>query len=136
MLKVFCDGGSRNNPGHAAFGFVVKENGQVIKEAGGYIGIATNNFAEYTALIEALKWLKDNFAGNKLEVFMDSQLAVSQLSGIFKVKNATIRELIFKVRELESQFRTVSYNHIRRELNTEADRLVNEVLDAQLGFRL
>ena len=129
MIKVFCDGGSRGNPGHAAFGFVVKDNDQIIKEGYGYIGIATNNIAEYTALIKALEYLATNFTQKSLEIFMDSQLVVSQLSGLYKVKNATIRELLFKVRQLEGQFTTIAYHHIPREQNKHADKLVNIALD-------
>lgn len=129
MIKVFCDGGSRGNPGHAAYGFVVVDNGRIVKEGYGYIGIATNNVAEYTALIKALQWLTKNFAKADLEIFMDSQLAVSQLSGLYKVKNATIRELLFKIRELESEFSKIVFRHIPREQNKHADRLVNIALD-------
>src|SRR3989344_557733 len=129
MIKVFCDGGSRGNPGHAAYGYVVVANGRIVKEDYGYIGIATNNVAEYTALIKALAWLAKNFAKANLEVFMDSQLAVSQLSGLYKVKNATIRELLFKIRELESEFSKIVFRHIPREQNKLADKLVNIALD-------
>ncbi|OGD97149.1 hypothetical protein A3A49_00960 [Candidatus Curtissbacteria bacterium RIFCSPLOWO2_01_FULL_38_11b] len=133
MLEVYCDGGARGNPGPAAYGFVVKDKGQIIKEGAGFMGIATNNIAEYTAIVEALKWLATNFNNQNLMFFVDSQLAASQLNGIFKVKNAKIRELLFKIRELENQFRQVFYKHIPREQNKEADRLVNEVLDKQVS---
>ena len=136
MLSVFCDGGSRGNPGHSAFGFVVKKDGVTIKEGKNYIGIATNNFAEYTAIVEALRWLSENHKGESLKVFLDSQLAASQLSGIYKVKNANIRELLFSVRQLESNFGNVSYTHVPRAENKEADRLVNEALDEKLEIRL
>jgi len=131
MIQVFCDGGSRNNPGHAAYGYVVRQNGKVIKQSGAYIGIATNNFAEYTALIKALEWLSLNKPGSELIVNLDSLLAVSQLNGIYKVKNATIRELIVKVRELEGEFTKIVYRHIPRGQNWEADQLVNQALDQQ-----
>ena len=133
MLEVYCDGGARGNPGPAAYGFVVKDKGRIIKEGAGFMGIATNNIAEYTAIVEALKWLATNFNNQNLMFFVDSQLAASQLNGIFKVKNAKIRELLFKIRELENQFRQVFYKHIPREQNKEADRLVNEVLDKQVS---
>lgn|SRR3989344_2888256 len=129
MITVFCDGGSRGNPGKSAFGFVVKNNGQIIKEEAGYIGIATNNFAEYTALIRALEWLSYHKKGEQLQINMDSQLVVSQLNGLYKVKNATIRELLFKVKELEGSFAKVIYRHIPREENAHADKLLNETLD-------
>lgn len=132
MLNVFCDGGSRGNPGPAAYGFVIKDNGQVIKREGRTLGVATNNFAEYTALIRALTWLAQNCKGQNLEVKMDSKLVVSQLSGIYKVKDAKIRNLVFEVRTLENQFGQIKYNHIPREQNQEADKLVNQALDSQI----
>ncbi|OGE10505.1 hypothetical protein A3A60_03105 [Candidatus Curtissbacteria bacterium RIFCSPLOWO2_01_FULL_42_26] len=135
MLTVFCDGGSRGNPGKSAFGFVVLNNGQIIKEGAGAIGHATNNFAEYTALIKALEWLGKNRNGEELEINMDSKLVVSQVSGLFKVKNATIRGLLFKIRELEGSFVRINYKYIPREQNTDADKLVNKVLD-ELEFRI
>lgn len=131
MFEVFTDGGSRGNPGKAAFGFVVKKNSQTIKEGRGFIGIATNNFAEYTALYQALKWLSKNSEGVAVKVFSDSQLVVAQLNGVFKVKNATIRDLLFKVRELESHFPQITYMHIPRQQNSQADKLVNIALDEQ-----
>ncbi len=129
MLKIFCDGGARGNPGPAAFGFVVKKENQTIKEGSGYIGNCTNNIAEYTAIIKALNWLKENHKGKDLQFFLDSQLAASQLSGIYRVKNANIRNHLVKIRQLENEFGQISYNHISREENKEADRLVNEALD-------
>lgn len=131
MLNIFCDGGARGNPGPAAYGFVVLENGKVLHEEGEYIGIATNNFAEYTAVIAALKWLTRSYKGEDLNFFLDSQLVVSQLSGLYKVKNAAIRNLVFEVRTLENEFGQIKYNHVKREQNKEADRLVNLALDKQ-----
>lgn len=131
-IDVFCDGGARGNPGPAAWGFVIKKDGITIKEIGGYIGIATNNVAEYTAVVEALTYLKEQFRGSDLQFHVDSQLVASQLSGIFKVKNPTIRELVFKVRTLENDFARITYMHIPREQNTQADRQVNIALDNAL----
>lgn len=129
MINIFCDGGARGNPGPAAYGFVVKKDEKVVHEEGGYIGIATNNFAEYTAVIAALKWLAKLYGGQNLNFFLDSQLVVSQLSGLYKVKNARLRNLVFEVRTLENQFDQIKYNHIRREQNKQADVLVNKALD-------
>lgn len=129
MLNIFCDGGSRGNPGPAAYGFVVKEGGKTIKSQGKTLGIATNNFAEYTAVIKALMWLSDNFEREDLNFFLDSQLAASQLSGIYKVKNAQIRELVLKIKSLETNFGQIKYTHIPREQNSEADAMVNQALD-------
>jgi len=129
MIQISCDGGARGNPGPAAYGFVVKEDGKIVKNGLGCIGIATNNFAEYTAVIEALKWLENNYSEKDLEFYLDSNLVVSQLSGIYKIKNSKIRELIFKIRELETSFGQIRYNHIPREQNKQADHLVNQALD-------
>ena len=130
-INVFCDGGSRGNPGPAAYGFVIKKDGQTIKSQGGFIGIATNNFAEYTAIVEALNCLKAQAPKQDLSFFVDSQLVASQLSGIFKIKNPVIRELVFKIRILENGFGRITYTHIPREQNKEADLQVNIALDAQ-----
>ncbi len=129
-MQINCDGGSRGNPGHAAYGFVVKKDGKTIKEGYGYIGIATNNFAEYTALIKALLWLEINAPGDSLEFNLDSQLVVSQLTGLYKIKNTDIKELVIKVKELEKKFKKINYKHVPREQNKEADALVNKALDA------
>ncbi len=129
MIEIYTDGGSRGNPGPAAYGFIVKSQGQTIHKQNGYIGIATNNTAEYTAVLEALKWLTEKFKNENLKFFMDSQLVVSQMSGLYKVKNNNIRDLLFKIRELESNFTSVSLTHIPREENMEADRQVNLALD-------
>lgn len=132
MITVFADGGSRGNPGPAAYGFVVKDNFKTVHSAGGAIGIATNNVAEYTAIIKALSWLSSKYKNKDIGFFVDSQLVARQLSGLYKVKNANIRELVFKVRQLESEFGQISYSHVPREQNTEADRQVNIALDEQL----
>lgn len=128
-MQINCDGGSRGNPGRAAYGFVIKKDGATVKEGYGYIGIATNNYAEYTALIEAYKWLSKNAPSEYLEFNLDSLLVVSQLTGLYKVKNEDIKNLVFKVKELEGKFKKISYKHIPREQNIEADALVNMALD-------
>jgi len=129
MIQISTDGGARGNPGPAAYGFVVKNNNKLEREGQGYIGIATNNVAEYTAVIEALKWLRIGYKGEDLEFYLDSNLVISQLSGIFKIKNSKIRDLVFQIRELETDFSRIRYNHVPREKNKEADRLVNQALD-------
>lgn len=132
-IEIFCDGGARGNPGPAAFGFVVYRNSQVIQKGSGYIGIATNNFAEYTAIVKALKWLEKNHKGEELKFYLDSQLAASQLSGLYKIKDAKIREFVVEIRMIEPQFKSVSYSHIPREKNKFADQLVNLALDSRYG---
>ena len=130
MIEVYCDGGSRGNPGPAAFGYLVMRERKLIKEGYGYIGIATNNVAEYTAVIEALSWLEKHFPGVDLVISLDSKLAVSQLTGIYKVKDSKIRELVFTIRTLATSFGQIIFRHIPRELNREADKLVNKALDS------
>ena len=132
MIEVFCDGGARGNPGPAAWGFVIKKSGRTIKEDCGYIGIATNNIAEYTALVKALSWLLENFKGHAVRVYLDSKLAVSQLNGEYKVKNANLKKLVGEVKELEEGLASIIYNHIPRDQNKEADRLVNIALNKNL----
>ena len=134
-LCVFADGGAINNPGPAAVGFVVKKKGRTIKKLAKYIGETTNNVAEYTAVIEALKWLKSNInppAGepaSSIQFFLDSKLVVNQLNGLFKIKDWKMRNLAIKVRGLEREAGgNILYCHIPREKNVEADSLVKSVL--------
>lgn len=139
-LTIFTDGGARGNPGPAAVGIVIKSTrGNVIARFGKAIGVSTNNVAEYRAVIEALDWVR-RWEGRRnikgITVCMDSQLAVSQLTGIFKVKNPALRELIVTIRELEQEVGgNVSYLLVRREENRLADLLVNQALD-RLHYRL
>ena len=131
MIEVYTDGGSRGNPGKAAYGFVVYKEGQIIKKGNGYIGIATNNYAEYTALVEAFNWLRQEYeSGISVNFYLDSQLVVNQLNGLYKVKNHEIRGFVLKIRGFEKEFDSVSYKHVPREMNKEADAQVNLALDA------
>jgi len=136
-ITVFTDGGARGNPGPAALGvFIQDENGKELASVGKVIGQATNNVAEYSAIVEGLNWLLEN--KQKLNIqsvsfFMDSQLACSQLNGIYKVKNARIRDFVFEIRQKEAELGVpVTYKHVRREQNTKADFMVNQALDNQL----
>jgi len=128
-LTIFTDGGAINNPGPAAVGVVIKKNGQTIQKISKPIGETTNNVAEYTAVIEALKWLKSSiqYPVSNIQFFLDSKLVVNQLNGIFKIKNYKLRNLAIKIRQLEKEINAVfSYQHIRREKNQEADSLVKK----------
>jgi len=128
-LLLYTDGGARNNPGPAATGFLIKdEEGQVVKKGGTFLGLATNNEAEYRALIEGLQAAK-KLNPNRLDCFLDSSLAVNQLNGVFKIKEARLRELVFEVKTLEKEFPSLRYQYIPREDNKEADALVNQILD-------
>lgn len=129
-LKINCDGGARGNPGLAAAAFVVTGNLQYM--CGKYLGETTNNVAEYQAVILALEWLAKN--PEKADFFLDSNLVVNQLNGLFKVKDSKLRELLVKVRELEAKISTpITYSYVPRERNWEADALVNQTLDEQMG---
>ncbi|QQG43742.1 MAG: ribonuclease HI family protein [Candidatus Daviesbacteria bacterium] len=130
-LTVFTDGASRGNPGLAGFGFVITgENGQVIKKGYGFLGETTNNVAEYTAVLEAFKFIKDNFKDqHQIEVFADSRLIIEQLSGRFKIKSLHLRELFLQIKSLEENLSQVTYTHVRREQNKTADKLANLGID-------
>ena len=135
MIHVFTDGGARGNPGPAGIGvYIIDEEKNVLYAFGKAIGIATNNVAEYKALIAAFSWLVENkliVEGHKeVHFFLDSLLLVSQINGTFKVKNPHLKELLFAVREKEASLSVpMQYTHVPREKNKEADRLVNEALD-------
>ena len=154
---IYCDGGARGNPGPAAYGFVIYDsNGSKKYEEGGAIGITTNNVAEYSAVVAALKYVlsikypfesfdktpfgrtqgkQDKSAqGNKvlsIRFFLDSQLVAEQLSGRWKIKNESLRNFFFTIKDLEQKIGAkFSYFSVPREQNKEADRLVNLALDA------
>lgn len=135
ILTLFTDGGSLNNPGQAAYGYALYLGKKLIFSFSGRIGVATNNVAEYTGLIkglEKIKSLKKNkeFVNlEKIVVKSDSMLMVNQLSGLFKVKDTKIRELVFAVRILENEINLPTiYIHIYREDNIFVDSLVKKAL--------
>ncbi len=127
---LFTDGGSRGNPGPAAYGFVLEaEDGTVLDARGETIGVATNNVAEYSALVAGLERAAE-VGVDELEVVSDSELLVKQMQGEYRVKNAALRELALDADALERKVGRVTYRAVRREQNELADRLVNEALDA------
>ena len=129
--KLFTDGGSRGNPGPAAYGFVLEaEDGTVLDARGEAIGIATNNVAEYSALVAGLERAVEAGVG-ELEVVSDSELLVKQMRGEYRVKNEALRDLSLEATRLARQIGRVSYTAVRREHNELADKLVNEALDSQ-----
>jgi ribonuclease HI len=138
-LIAYIDGGSRGNPGPSAAAFVVTDRtGQVIAEKARFLGRATNNEAEYHALLELLAWLGKNSqlrrtARDAVYVRCDSQLLVQQVTGGWKVKEPRLKELLRQVQELKKRqpFR-LYIRHIVREKNKVADKLVNEAIDGQL----
>jgi ribonuclease H / adenosylcobalamin/alpha-ribazole phosphatase len=128
--RLFTDGGAGDNPGPAAYGYVLEtEDGTVLAAHGEAIGIATNNVAEYSALIAGLEKAAELAVG-EVEVVSDSELMVKQMRGEYKVKNAALRELSIQAAQLARTVGTVRYTAVRREHNELADRLVNEALDA------
>jgi ribonuclease HI len=127
--RLFTDGGSRGNPGPAAYGYVLEaEDGTVLAARGEAIGVATNNVAEYRALLAGLAAAAD-VGVDELEVVSDSELLVKQMRGEYKVKNAALRALWDEAQRSARRLKAVSYAAVRREHNEPADRLVNEALD-------
>jgi ribonuclease HI len=132
-IIIYTDGGSRGNPGEAAYGFVVYKDKKRIYSEGEYLGIQTNNYAEYMAVINAFWWVKKNLGENlQIKLYCDSLLVASQLTGKFKVKHPAIKPLVEKVKGLESYFENVDYFHVLRGNNKEADAMVNKALDERL----
>lgn len=133
MINIFTDGASRGNPGEASIAFCVKdENNKIIYFHGEKIGLATNNIAEYKALILALSWVVKNKEkiDEQIRFFLDSNLVCSQLNGLFKIKNADLRNLYFEIKQKEAEIKkTITYTYIPREKNREADKIANQVLD-------
>jgi ribonuclease HI len=136
-LKLFTDGGSRGNPGHAAYGFVVYDvtsgAGIVLEKCGNYIGETTNNQAEYEGLIAGLKCILEQQPNSEIEICMDSLLVVNQVKGLFKMKNAALAPKLTEVRGLLKNFSKYSINYVPRAQNSVADSLVNAALDNHLG---
>ena len=128
-LTIYTDGGSRGNPGKSGIGAVLKDdNKENIKEVSEYLGIATNNQAEYTAVIRALEEAQ-KLGAQELEFYLDSELIVKQLEGKYKVKNKGLIPLFIKLCKLRDTFKKTSFTHVRRELNKEADALANLAMD-------
>lgn len=128
ILTIFTDGASRGNPGPAAAGAIIYNGQTKGGEYGKYIGVATNNEAEYQAIILALQKAKALKAA-QINFFLDSELAVRQLNHQYKIKDEKIITLFIKIWNLMIDFEKVSFSHIPREKNKEADALVNKVLD-------
>ncbi len=129
-LTVNVDGGARGNPGPAAIGAIVRDGeGEVLAERGERIGRATNNVAEYRALLLGIE-LAAELGAAELELVGDSELIVRQVEGRYKVKDATMKELHGQVKAALAPFESWSIRHVRRESNADADRLVNQALDA------
>lgn len=128
-LIIYTDGGARGNPGPAGIGAVIyNEKKEIIAEISEYIGKSTNNQAEYKALLAAIKKAKE-FKVDEINFFLDSELVVEQMSGNYKVKNKSLQPLFVQIYNESLSYKKVTYKHVRREKNKEADRLANMAMD-------
>ncbi|MDD5605923.1 MAG: ribonuclease HI family protein [Patescibacteria group bacterium] len=128
-IKLYTDGGARGNPGPAATGVVItNEVGEILKTATKFLGTATNNQAEYEALLQGLREAQE-FRATKVQAFLDSELIVKQLKGEYRVKDTTLKVLHGRAQKLISVFTQIEFHHIRRLRNSAADALVNQTLD-------
>jgi ribonuclease HI len=134
-LRIYCDGGARNNPGPAASAFIAMQGGKVVYKESLFLGAKTNNIAEYTAVILALKWIK-NINGkffNEISFFLDSELVVKQLSGRYRVKSKNLLPLVLEIKKLENKIGlSIRYSNIPRSKNAHADALVNKTIDENI----
>jgi ribonuclease HI len=131
-LKLYADGGSRGNPGLSASGYVLLDLAdKIVVENGLFLGVTTNNQAEYTALKIGLEDALQRGV-RQLDVYMDSLLVINQMKGLFKVKNRDLLSIHLSIKELATRFEKISYTHVPRELNKLADGMVNQVLDASI----
>ena len=133
-FTIYADGGARGNPGPAGSGAIVRnESGETVATVSEFLGVATNNVAEYTAVLRAFEtlaaMLEDNARDADLDVRLDSMLVVKQMSGEWRIKNEGLKPLAAGVAELARRFRSVSYTHVYRDQNKDADRLANEAMD-------
>lgn len=130
-VHIYTDGGARGNPGPAAAAAVLKKpNGTILRHVARYLGETTNNQAEYMAILLGLKKAHEIGAKN-VSLFMDSELATRQLKGLYRVKDPDIAKRFLEVKNLLHYFDRVTFTHVRREKNKEADALVNQCLDDQ-----
>jgi len=136
---IYADGGARGNPGPAAGAAVLfsknddGSRGERVGEAARYFNHATNNVAEYTGIIVGLEKAHE-LGYNVVEYFLDSELAVKQQLGIYRVKNPALAKLFLEIHNLKTHFRSVKFTHVRREFNSEADALVNKTIDENLSL--
>ena len=129
MITAYIDGGARGNPGPAGYGVhVVDESGNVLAELYRGIGHSTNNIAEYSGLLAALEWARDH-GHRRLHIKSDSELLVKQISGLYKVKHPGLQPLYGRAKLLMAELGDVTIEHVRRELNKDADRLSNLGMD-------
>lgn len=134
-LVGYCDGGSRGNPGPAASGYVLIDASEsVVAEGGTFLGITTNNIAEYQALYLALEKALE-LGATVVDMRLDSQLVVNQMNGLYKIKSAELMPIYKRIHELVARFDKVTFSHVMREYNTLADGMVNKILDTEAAKR-
>jgi ribonuclease HI len=132
-VTAHCDGGARGNPGPAGYGAVVEdESGRVLARLSEFLGVQTNNFAEYSGLLAVLRWALEN-GHSRLRVVSDSELMVKQMKGVYKVASPTLRPLWEEARGLAKRLEKFEMGHTLRGGNKEADRLANEAMDRGMG---
>ncbi len=130
MIELYTDGASRGNPGHSALGAVAYKDGAKLFAISEYLGVNTNNYAEYMAALRALeKLIKMNMQNETVKLHADSKLLVEQARGTWKVKHPNIKPLYIKLKELLECFPDIEFVHVAREKNKEADSLANKALD-------
>ena len=135
IINVYTDGGSRGNPGPSGYGLVIYDDNQkILFKESKYLGVKTNNEAEYAGLIGALNWINDNkdpFSISQVNFFADSQLMIRQLQGVYKVKAPTLLPLFSQAQQLLIQINTpYTFQDVRREFNKLADKLANKAMDS------
>ena len=129
MIRAYVDGGARGNPGPAGYGARIEdEDGNLLAELYGPLGVATNNVAEYNGLLAALKWAVDH-GHRDVHIRADSELLVKQMRGEYKIKHPGLQPLAARARLLMMELGKVTFEHVRREMNKEADRLSNLGMD-------
>jgi ribonuclease HI len=130
-ITIHSDGGSRGNPGPAAYGYTIHDHdNNLLHEEGAYIGVTTNNVAEYSGVLNSLEWVNTNMSVTSVTVVVDSELVARQLSGIYKIKNENLKIFVSKIKLLEKQLSCpIEYKSVPRSDNKDADRLVNAALD-------
>lgn len=132
FLTIHSDGGSRGNPGPAAYAFIVNAGGEIIHQDSEYLGRATNNVAEYMGVLKALTWVFVNYKSSyeKIDFLLDSELVVKQLNGNYKIKNEVLKKIYLQIKLLEKDLSVkIFFKNIPRNLNKLADYLVNKTLD-------
>jgi ribonuclease HI len=134
-ITINTDGGSRGNPGPSAYAFVVKKDNEIIYTENGYLGVSTNNQAEYMGVLSAMKWLtKERTNYSHVTFILDSELVARQLSGVYKIKDDKLKLLAIDIKKLEKESGlSISYVSVPRAENKEADKMVNESLDENMA---